>query len=90
MTEEFGYCVEQRLRDQLPFTDMQLMVQLDRLELRPYQYDLGPNNEVLLRLSYELLKQLVELHEHGLENVIVEKQYAPGFAQGRRGHVLCG
>jgi hypothetical protein len=76
----------QKLRSQIRLTDEQLMVQLDIIGLRPYQFDIGYDNEILLRLSYELLKQLVEIQES------TPLEFVPviGTARGRRGHVLAG
>jgi hypothetical protein len=76
----------QKLRNQIPLTDEQLMVQLDRIGLRPYQFDIGQNNEISLRLSYELLKQLVEIQK----STPLEVAPAMGTARGRRGHILAG
>jgi hypothetical protein len=76
----------QKLRNQIPLTDEQLMVQLDRIGLRPYQFDIGPDNELLLRLSYELLKQLVEIQK----STALEVAPVMGPARGRRGRVLAG
>jgi hypothetical protein len=76
----------QKLRNQIPLTDEQLMVQLDRIGLRPYQFDIGHDNELLLRLSYELLKQLVEIQK----STPLEVAPVMGTARGRRGRVLAG
>ena len=77
-------CEEQWLRDQIPMTDEQLMFQLDRIGLRPYQFDIGRDNDILLRLSYEFLKRLVEIQES------TPLEFAPvlGTARGQRGRVL--
>jgi hypothetical protein len=79
-------CENHTLRALLPYTDEQLMVQLDRLGIRSYQYDIGPNNEIFLRLSYEFLKQLVEIQK----SAPLESAPVLGTARGRRGHVLVG
>lgn len=74
----------EKLRNQFPLTDEQLMVQLDRIGMRPYQFDLGQNNEIILRLSYELLRMMVEIQK------VTPLEVAPvrGTARGRRGRVL--
>jgi len=84
-------CEEQKLRDMLRdsatgevITDAQLMCHLERIGLRPYQFDLGPDNEILLRLSYEFLKRLVEIQE----STPLESAPVVGTAKGRRGMVL--
>jgi hypothetical protein len=76
----------EKLRNQIPLTDEQLMAQLDRIGLRPYQFDIGHDNDILLRLSYELLKQLVDIQKS------TPLEFVPviGTARGRRGHVLAG
>jgi hypothetical protein len=76
----------EKLRNQIPLTDEQLMAQLDRIGIRPYQFDIGLDNEIILRLSYELLKTLVEIQES------TPLEFVPviGTARGRRGHVLAG
>ena len=76
----------QKLRNQIPLTDEQLMVQLDRIGLRSYQFDIGHDNELLLRLSYELLKQLVEIQK----STPLEVAPVMGTARGHRGRVLAG
>lgn len=85
MTDK-GYVVEQMLRNQIPLTDSQLMVQLDRIGLRPYQFDIGKHDEVLLRLPYELLRVLVQMQE----TAPLSDTPIVGTAKGRRGHVLVG
>ena len=79
-------CEEQWLRDQIPMTDEQLMFQLDRIGLRPYQYDIGRGNDILLRLSYEPLKQLVKIQQ----STPLESAPVVGTFRGRRGRVLAG
>ena len=86
MREELGYVVEQRLRNQISMSDEQLMIQLDRIGVRAYQFDIGQKNEILLRLSYELLKVLVEIQK----STPLEVAPVMGTGRGRRGHVLAG
>lgn len=70
---------------QLPLTNgMPIRVQLDRIGLRPYHFDIGRDNEILLRLSYEFLKRLVEIQE----STPLEVAPVFGTARGRRGRVL--
>jgi hypothetical protein len=83
-------CEEQKLRDMLLDSDGNrigdgaLLVCLDRLGMRMFQYDLGPHNEILLRLSYEFLKQLVEIQK----SAPLEIAPVVGTARGRVGRVL--
>ena len=79
-------CEEAKLRNQIPLTDDQLMIQLDRIGMRPYQFDVGDHNEILLRLSYELLKVLVAIQA----TTPLESAPVVGTAKGQRGHVLVG
>jgi hypothetical protein len=62
------------------------MVQLDRIGLRPYQFDIGHDNELSLRLSYEVLKRSVEIQK----STPLEVAPVIGTARGRRGRVLAG
>ena len=86
-------CEEEKLRNLLldsttgeVITDERLMIHLDRIGVRPYQFDLGPDDEILLRLSYEFLKRLVEIQE----STPLELAPVIGTARGRRGHGLAG
>jgi hypothetical protein len=74
----------QKLRNQIPLTDEQLFGTLDHLGLRPFQYDIGENNEIILRLSYEFLCQLVDIQ------TVTPLASAPrvGISLGQRGRVL--
>jgi hypothetical protein len=60
------------------------MFHLDRIGLRPYQFDIGRDNDILLRLSYEFLKRLVEIQE----STPLESAPVLGTARGQRGRVL--
>jgi hypothetical protein len=86
MADERRQVIKEKLRNQIPLTDEHLMVQLDRIGMRRYQFDLGQDNEIILRLSYELLRVLVEVQ--GLTPL--ESAPVVGAARGRRGRVLTG
>jgi hypothetical protein len=95
MTQGIGTAVyvseEQKLRDMLRdsrtgevMSDERLMDRLDHIGLYPYQFDVGPDNEIILRLSYQLLLHLVGIQE----SVPLDRAAAMGTIHGRRGHTL--
>ena len=88
--EETMYvCEENRLRNQIAMTDEELMVVMDRIGGWVYQFDLGKNDEILLRLPFMVLVQLVHLQEMAaVHNTILADFPAIGSFKGQRGHLL--
>jgi hypothetical protein len=88
--EETMYvCEENRLRSQIAMTDEELMTVMDRIGGWVYQFDLGKNDEILLRLPYMVLVQLVQIQLEAEERGYTLNQLQPiGTAKGHRGHLL--
>jgi len=88
--EETMYvCEENRVRNQIAMTDEELMVVMDRIGGWVYQFDLGKNDEILLRLPFMVLVQLVHLQEMAaVHNTILADFPAIGSFKGQRGHLL--
>jgi hypothetical protein len=88
--EETMYvCEENRLRNQIAMTDEELMVVMDRIGGWVYQFDLGKNDEILLRLPFMVLVQLVHLQEMAIvHNTTLADFPAIGSFKGQRGHLL--
>jgi hypothetical protein len=88
--EETMYvCEENRLRSQIAMTDEELMAVMDRIGGWVYQFDLGKNDEILLRLPYMVLVQLVQIQFEAEERGCTLNQLQPiGTAKGHRGHLL--